>query len=180
MDQSFAASLAPGAMKISRRMANEVGMTSEQLLQLMTCSPSPRKKMVDKSLIVAQETQPKVSSMRSEKENISGINRFLEEEFPLPNQQKKGSKDTETTFSMKDGGSVYVPRLQLKKLDQNVTAKESLPSNLSYKCPSLRSHKSSSSTSSGTPNSSVGKSSHNTKRRWKVCILLVFFVTRTV
>ena len=165
----MAASLAAPAMRVSRRMANEIGISAEVLRQFMTYSPSPKKNTVSSSLIAAPEMQTKVSSPISEKENISGVDRFPEDTFILPNQQEKSSQSTEPILSMKNGGSVSVTRLQLKKLDQNATAKESQESNQSFKC-SVRSQKSNSSTSSETPNS-VDRSTHNNKRRLKVCRL---------
>ena len=93
-------------------MANEVGISAEQLQQLMTCSPSPQKRKANKIPIMKRTIDSNVLH-RVEKENISESN-FQNQE---PIQDSKCSNSV-----------VCVPKLKLKDEDHNVFAEE--PSNI--------------------------------------------------
>merc|ERR1719414_2740631 len=100
------------AIRVSRRMANEVGISAEQLQQLMTCSPSPQKRKANKIPITKRAINSNVLHT-VEKENISESN--------FQNQ--------ETLQDSKCGNSVVcVPKLKLKDEDHDVFAEE--PSNI--------------------------------------------------
>ena len=132
-------------------------------------TPSPKKKMVSKSLLAAQEMQ-RASPVRYDKENICGIERVQEDAFASLNEKKEGSIDTKAKYFVDNGGSVYVPRLQLKKVDHNIEINES-KGNASSK-PCFKRYKSSSTTDTSS-NTLSRSSSNNTKQRWKVCILFL-------
>ena len=149
-------------MRISRQMANEVGLSPQMLLHFMTHSPSPKKKLVPESLIETKEMKTKHSEGH-DKENI-GIERLPEEETQssLP-----GDKDTnsDSISSLNNGGSTCIPMLKLKKQDSNVLTDE--PISQPSTGPSLRRHNSISS-SSGPPKSCFSKSSNEGDRLLKV------------
>ena len=111
--------MATPAVRISRRMANEVGISAEQLQQLMTCSPSPKKGIAEKSLNATKETLQNCLAPKNEKENMVGVAPLPEDSFSALTQKKINSIDT-ANFSMKKDGEIYVPRLQLKSVDQNI------------------------------------------------------------
>merc|ERR1719430_1796819 len=62
--------VASPAIRVSRRMANEVGISAEQLQQLMTCSPSPQKRKTNKIPIMKKGLN--LNKIKNgEKENIT-------------------------------------------------------------------------------------------------------------
>ena len=99
-------------IRVSRRMANEVGISAEQLQQLMTCSPSPQKRKANKIPIMKRPINSNVLHT-VEKENISESN------F----QNQETIQDSKCSNSV-----VCVPKLKLKDEDHDVFAEE--PSNI--------------------------------------------------
>ena len=125
-------------------MANEVGISAEQLQQLMTCSPSPNKRRANKIPIMKKETQ--INGMnKCEKENICGIGR-LPEDTDLCKLSHTPSKET-IKNSKWNNSRICVPKLQLKSNDLDVFAEE--PSHI------LK--------------DDTNKDSNKPTRRWKVC-----------
>ena len=140
-------------MRISRRMANEVGISAEQLQQLMTCSPSPKKIKRKKSLNSTFDTDAKCSSMKDEKENLDGVKRLMDDSS-MSHQLYKKNNCERRCVSVKNDVNVYVPRLKLKSKDQNLQSAE---------------------TKSGTILGKIdNKDSHKRRRRWRVCITSSF------
>ena len=148
-------------MRISRQMANEVGLSPQMLLHFMTHSPSPKKKLVPESLIEAKEMQTKHSESH-DKENI-GIERLREE---ATESSLRGVKDrnSDSMSPRKNRGSIYIPKLKLKKQDSNMLVDEPIrqPSAGS----SLRRHNSIS--SSSRPPKRLSKSNNEGDRHLKV------------
>lgn len=152
-EDSLTSSLVAPAMRISRRMANEVGISAEQLQHLMTYSPSPKKIRLQKSLNNDQEKQLKCSSRKHEKENVDGDKR-LREDLVISNKLPEDTNEDGQQFSLKNGGAVSVPRLQLKNQDQNVPLAKTKSGN--------------------TVESGDNQSLQKNKRRWKVRKTILF------
>merc|ERR1719510_1729871 len=91
------------------------------LLQFMTASPSPIKKLAPESLDEAKEMQTKHSESH-DKENI-GIERLPEE---ATQSSLRGVKDrnSDSMSSLKNRGSIHIPKLKLKKQDSNMLVDE--------------------------------------------------------
>ena len=102
--------VASPAIRVSRRMANEVGISAEQLQQLMTCSPSPQKRKANKIPIMKKSLN--LNKMKDgEKENIT-------------DSIFSRDKDTADNFS-RDKSVICVPKLKLNSDNNDVYAEES-------------------------------------------------------
>ena len=102
--------VASPAIRVSRRMANEVGISAEQLQQLMTCSPSPQKRKTNKIPIMKKSLN--LNKMKDgEKENIT-------------DSIFSRDKDTADNFS-RDKSVICVPKLKLNSDNNDVYAEES-------------------------------------------------------
>ena len=152
-EDSLISSLGAPAMRISRRMANEVGISAEQLQNLMAYSPSPKKIKIQKSLNDDHRKQLKCSSTKYEKENVDEVERHCEDSV-TSHKLPEDTNEESQKFSMKNSGAVCVPRLQLKSKDQNVPPAKTLFG----------------STFDSVDNRNLQKS----KRRWKVRKTILF------
>ena len=127
-------------------MANELGISAEQLQQLMTCSPSPNKRKVNKIAIMKKE--PFLNGMnKCEKENINGIDRLPEDTDSSKLSHTMSYQET-TKKDQLNNSQICVPKLQLKSSDQESFAEE--PSHI------LK--------------DGSNKDTRKPARRWKVCI----------
>ena len=91
-------------------MANEVGISAEQLQQLMTCSPSPQKRKTNKIPIMKKGLN--LNKIKNgEKENIT-------------DSIFSRNEDTAENFS-RDKSVLCVPKLKLNSDNNDVYAEES-------------------------------------------------------
>ena len=155
-------------------------MSPQKLLKFLTGGNSPSTKVSDgdessiatQSSMQLQKHECEITSKKNEdKENVfrgAGVEKPAHES---PNAEKNEEKAFSLT-PLTDGGSVYMPRLQLKKRQEQQQQKGySKKSYGGEKKLSLHRYESSSSSSSATPKSCTSGCSNESGKRWKVSVL---------